>query len=233
MVASVGPASSQDPQKGLPIIRDAEIEQLLRDYTQPILRVAGLAQQNVQIVIINERSFNAFVVDGRRIFVNVGALMESKTPNEIIGVLAHETGHIAGGHLARMREEIARAETSAIIAMLLGVGAMVAGARAGAGSGIGQVGAAALSAPQSIAMRSLLSYVRAQEEQADRAGVKFLTATGQSAKGMSDTFRRLSDQILFAAQNADPYMQSHPMPAERVAALEILAKNSPNWDKKD
>ena len=78
-----------------------------------------------------------------------------------------------------------------------------------------------------------MSYQRAQEEQADRAGVKFLAATGQSAKGMSETFRRLSDQILFAAQNADPYMQSHPMPAERVAALEVLAKGSPNWDKKD
>src|SRR5713101_5331871 len=173
MVASVGPASSQDPQKGLPIIRDAEIEQLLRDYTQPILRVAGLTQQNIRVVIINDRVFNAFVADGRRIFVNVGALMEAKTPNEIIGVFAHETGHIAGGHLARMREEIARAETSAIIAMLLGVGAMVAGA----GSGIGQVGAAALSAPQSIAMRSLLSYVRAQEEQADRVVVKVTAAT--------------------------------------------------------
>ncbi|HXN43791.1 MAG TPA: M48 family metalloprotease [Xanthobacteraceae bacterium] len=233
MVAAVGPASSQDPQKGLPIIRDAEIEQLLRDYTQPILRVAGLTQQNIRVVIINDRAFNAFVADGRRIFVNVGALMEAKTPNEIIGVFAHETGHIAGGHLARMREEIARAETSAIIAMLLGVGAMVAGARAGAGSGIGQVGAAAISAPQSIAMRSLLSYVRAQEEQADRAGVKFLTATGQSPRGMYDTFKRLADQMLVSSRYIDPYLQSHPLPKERVAALEGLAKTSPYWDKKD
>src|SRR5437016_4474678 len=159
--------------------------------------------------------------------------MEAKTPNEIIGVFAHETGHIAGGHLARMREEIARAETSAIIAMLLGVGAMVAGARAGAGSGIGQVGAAAISAPQSIAMRSLLSYVRAQEEQADRAGVKFLPATGQSAKGMYDTFKRLADQMLVSSRYIDPYLQSHPLPKERVAALEGVARTSPYWDKKD
>ncbi|HEX9533994.1 MAG TPA: tetratricopeptide repeat protein, partial [Stellaceae bacterium] len=101
------------------------------------------------------------------------------------------------------------------------------------GSGIGQVGAAAISAPQSIAMRSLLSYVRAQEEQADRAGVKFLTATGQSAKGMYDTFKRLADQILFSSRYIDPYLQSHPMPKERVAALEELARTSPYWDKKD
>src|SRR6266571_6970456 len=126
MVASVGPASSQDPQKGLPIIRDAEIEQLLRDYTQPILRVAGLTQQNIQVVIINDRSFNAFVADGRRIFVNGGTLMDAENPNQVIGVLAHETGHIAGGHLARMREALASATTQSIIAMILGVGAMVA-----------------------------------------------------------------------------------------------------------
>src|SRR6202165_1159887 len=139
MVAAVGPASSQDPQKGLPIIRDAEIEQLLRDYTQPILRTAGLAQQNIRVVIINDRSFNAFVADGRRIFVNGGALMESDTPNQIIGVLAHETGHIAGGHLARLREQLANATTQSILAMILGVGAMVAGSRSG-NSGLSQGG---------------------------------------------------------------------------------------------
>jgi predicted Zn-dependent protease len=93
--------------------------------------------------------------------------------------------------------------------------------------------AAAILGPQETIRRSLLSYQRAQEEQADRAGVKFLAATGQSAKGMYDTFKRLSDEILFAAHAADPYLQSHPMPADRVAALEILAKASPNWDKKD
>src|SRR5205085_10208750 len=134
--------------------------------------------------------------------------------------------------LGRMREEISRAETSAIIAMLLGVGAMVAGAKAGSTS-VGQVGAAAISAPQSVAMRSLLSYVRAQEEQADRAGVKFLTATGQSAKGMYDTFRHLADQMLVSSRYMDPYLQSHPMPKERVAALEGVAKTSSYWDRKE
>src|SRR6185436_976836 len=100
------PSRAQSLPPGLPVIRDAEIEQLLRDYTQPVLRAAGLAQQNVQVVIINEPTFNAFVVDGRRIFVNSGALMESQSPNQIIGVLAHETGHIAGGHLAKLREQL-------------------------------------------------------------------------------------------------------------------------------
>jgi predicted Zn-dependent protease len=233
-VAAAGiPAHAQSPPGGLPLIRDAEIEQLLREYTGPILRAAGLGQQNVRIVIINDRSFNAFVVDGRRIFVNVGALMDAKTPNEIIGVLAHESGHIAGGHLSRMREELANAQTAAIIALLLGVGAVVAGARAGAGSGASQAGIAALQAPQSVIQRSLLSYVRAQEEQADKAGVKFLNATAQSPKGMYETFKRFADKIQFQLNYIDPYMQTHPMPKERMEALAEIAKSSPYWDKKD
>src|ERR1700680_2835898 len=123
--------------KGPPVIRDTEAEQLLRDYTRPILRTAGLEKQNIQVVIINEIAFNAFVADGRRIFVNYGAIMQSETPNQIIGVLAHETGHLAGGPLAKIREQLANAQTQLIIAMLLGAGALVASARSGnANSGL-------------------------------------------------------------------------------------------------
>jgi predicted Zn-dependent protease len=227
------PVRAQE-NKGPPLLRDTEIEQLLRDYTRPILRVAGLEQQNIQVVIINDPTFNAFVADGHRIFVNYGALMQSQTPNQLIGVLAHETGHLAGGHLAKLREELARAQTAMIVAMLLGVGAMVAGARSNnPNNGVGNIGAAAISAPQAVLQSSLLAYQRQQEENADRAGVKFLTATKQSAKGMYDTFKRFSDESLFAAHNADPYMQSHPMPVERVAALEELARSSPYWEAKD
>ena len=217
-------------QAGLPVIRDAEIEQLLRDYTAPLLRTAGLAQQNIQVVIINDRNFNAFVMDGRRIFVNAGALIDSERPNQLIGVLAHEIGHIAGGHLSRLRQQLAAAQTQSIIAMLLGLGAMVAASRSGSDMGNP---AAALLGPQEAIRRSLLSYQRSQEEQADRSGVRFLDATNQSPKGMYETFKRFADQILFAARGSDPYTQSHPMPSERVAALEILGKASPNWDKTD
>jgi predicted Zn-dependent protease len=219
-------------QKGPPVVRDAEIEQLLREYTQPILRVAGLAQQNVQVVIINERAFNAFVADGRRIFVNAGALIESENPNQIIGVLAHETGHIAGGHLARLREQLAAANTQSIIAMILGAGAMIAAGRSG-NADLGQAGMAAITGPQAAIQNTLFSYVRAQEDQADRAAVRFLTASGQSAKGMYDTFKRMSDQLLFQTRYINPYMQSHPLPSERVAALEGMAKASPYWNAKD
>src|SRR5712671_7877617 len=151
--------------KGPPVLRDTETEQLLREYTRPILRAAGLEKQNIQMVIINQGVFNAFVADGRRIFVNYGAIMQSETPNQIIGVLAHETGHLAGGHLAKLREQLASAQTQMIIAMLLGAGALVAGARSGNSSGgLANAGAAAVSAPQEMIRRTLLSYVRQQEE---------------------------------------------------------------------
>jgi predicted Zn-dependent protease len=123
-----------------------------------------------------------------------------------------------------------------IIAMLLGVGAMAAGARSNTqygGGGLSNAGAAVISGPQNMIVRSLLSYQRQQEESADRAGVKYLTATGQSPKGMYETFKRFTNESLFAAHGADPYYQSHPMPAERVAALEEIARTSPYWDKKD
>jgi predicted Zn-dependent protease len=216
---------------GIPMIRDAEIEQLLRDYTRPVLHAAGLSQQNIQVVIINDKSFNAFVMDSHRIFVNSGALTQSNTPNQIIGVLAHETGHIVGGHLAKMRQELANAQTAAIVAMLLGVGAMVAGARSGSAD-TGNIGAAAISAPQAYLMHTLLAYQRAQEDQADRTGVRLLTQTGQSAKGMYDTFKKFADEMMFSRAYIDPYVQNHPMPADRMQALADLVK-TPYWDKKD
>lgn len=236
-IALGAPAAHAQPvniNAGIPQIRDTEVEQLLRDYTNPILRAAGLGQQNIRVIIINDRAFNAFVMDGRRIFVNTGALLDSETPNQIIGVLAHETGHIAGGHLAKLREQLANLQTAALIGMLAGVGAMVAGTQSGgAGSGLTQAGAAAFTAPQEMARRSLLSYQRTQEEAADRAGVKFLAETGQSPKGMYETFKRFADQIQFMASRIDPYLQSHPMPMERVRALEAIARTSTVWDKKD
>ncbi|MGH8734701.1 MAG: M48 family metalloprotease, partial [Burkholderiales bacterium] len=166
------------------------------------------------------------------IFINAGTIMEADNPNQVIGVLAHETGHIAGGHLSRLREELRLATTASIIGLILGAGAMVVASRSGSGSA-GNAGMAALSAPQAVIQNTLLAYVRSQEDAADRAGVRFLNATGQSSKGMSDTFKRLADQILYASRGVDPYMQSHPLPIERVRALEGLAKQSPHWDKKD
>src|SRR5213083_2971797 len=162
-IALAPTVTAAQENRGPPVIRDTEAEQLLRDYTRPILRAAGLEKHNIQMVIINDGTFNAFVADGRRIFVNYGAMMQSQTPNQLIGVLAHETGHLAGGHLAKLREELARAQTQMIVAMLLGVGAMVAGARSNnPNNGAGNIGAAAVSAPQAILQSTLLAYQRQQ-----------------------------------------------------------------------
>jgi predicted Zn-dependent protease len=230
-LASV-PLPARAQSGGLPLIRDAEIEQVLRDYSTPILKAAGLGQRNIRVVIINDRSFNAFVIDAKRIFVNAGALMDAETPNQIIGVMAHETGHITGGHLSKLRSELANAQTAAILAMILGVGAMAAAATSKSGA-VGGNPAVGMIGAQGVIQRSLLAYQRAQEEQADRAGVGFLKATSQSPKGMYETFKRFADQMLFSAGRADPYLQSHPMPTERLAALAEIAKNDPNWNKKD
>lgn len=225
-VALAGPSAPAKAQnRGMPVIRDTEIENLLRDYATPILRAAGLAKQNVRVVVLNDRSFNAFVMDGRHIFINAGALFDAKTPNEIIGVFAHETGHLAGGHLQRLREQLARAQTASIIGLLIGAGAAVAGGA--------NAGAAGILAPQAAIQRSLLAYVRTQEDQADHAGVKFLTETHQSARGMLELFKRLSNESLFNSRYVDPYFQTHPMPAERIAALEQIAKASPYFGVQD
>ncbi|MGY3126482.1 putative Zn-dependent protease [Bradyrhizobium sp. S3.14.4] len=124
-----------------------------------------------------------------------------------------------------------------IIAMLLGAGAIAVGSTRGSNSagnnGLANAGAAAIAGPQEMIRRTLLSYQRQQEENADRAGVKFLTATQQSPKGMYETFKRFTSESLFAARGTDPYLQSHPMPAERVASLQEFASSSPYWDKKD
>lgn len=226
--------AQETASKRASIIRDTEIEALLRDYTRPILKTAGLAKQNVEVVIIPDRSFNAFVMDGQRIFVTVGALTASETPNQIIGVLAHETGHIAGGHLARMRQQLEGAQTMAVVAMLLAGAGVAAGAASGAsGRDVGTFAAAGISAPQEIIRRSLLSYQRGEERAADRSAVKYLDATHQSAKGMLETFRRFESEQLFISQRIDPYLLSHPMARERIAALEELAKKSPYYNAKD
>jgi predicted Zn-dependent protease len=232
VLASFPARAQTGANAGIPLIRDAEIEQLLRDYTAPIFKAAGLTTQNVQVVIINDPQFNAFVMDAHRIFVNTGALMQSTVPNQLIGVFAHECGHIVGGHLSKMRQELANVQTAMIVGMLLGVGALVAGARS-SNVDMGNVGGALINAPQSLGIHTLLAYQRGQEESADRAGVRFLTMTHQSAKGMYDTFKRFADQSLFAAQGSNPYLQNHPAPEERMAALEELAKSSPYWNVKD
>ena len=221
-MASVNPATAQGR---ISFVRDAEIESLLGTYTRELLQAAGLGGSDIQVYLIPDRSFNAFVADGRRIFLNLGVIMQSDVPNEVAGVLAHEIGHIAGGHLARMRQELARAQAIMVLQAILGGAAIAAGQ--------GEAGAGVIAGGAGAAQRSFLSYRRAEEAAADQAGVAYLTATGQSAKGMLRTFERLADQAMFTDRFADPYARSHPMARDRVEALRAIATRSPYFDVPD
>ena len=214
-------------------IRDAEIEQVMREYLSPLLGAAGLRKDFIRVVLVADRSFNAFVADGKRVFVNIGAIMESTTPNQIIGVLAHETGHIAGGHLARLRQELSNAQAIAVIGTILGAGAVIGGARSGqvGSDSMGAMGA--LTAGSELARRYLLAYQRTEEAAADRAALKFLAATQQSPRGMLETFERMANESLFTATRMDRYLVSHPLPQDRVAALRDIAPTAPHFNAKD
>lgn len=215
------------------LIRDAEIEGLIRDYARPIFQVAGVGTQNIRIHLVNDRSFNAFVVDGNNMFMHVGALMTAKTPNQVIGVLAHETGHIAGGHLARLRQAVSQARSASLMYRLLGIAAIAAGAATGAGGDLGKAGSALIFGGDSMTARSLLAYRRAEESAADQAAISYLNATKQSARGMLDTFSHFADQGLASLKYVDPYLQSHPMPQQRIAQLRDMARASPYFDRRD
>lgn len=224
----VTPASAQRGR--LPLIRDAETESLLKDYAKPIFKVAGISNSEPEIILVNDKSFNAFVPDSRRMFINIGVLMEAETPGEVIGVVAHETGHIAGRHLVRLRAAAANAQIVSVIGMILGAGAAAAGAAAGSSQAASGGAAAALGAG-SVGKRSLLSYQRGEEAAADRAALRYLNATGQSARGMLKTFERMSEQQMFTRKFADPYAQSHPMAQERYNGLLNEAQKSKHFNQ--
>ena len=227
-----GVAQSAGKGRGLPIIRDAEIEGLLRLYTRPIFKAAGINPKSVRVYLIDDPRINAFVAGGQRIFVHTGLLTQSRTPNEVIGVLAHETGHIAGGHLARMGKELERASVTSIIGMLLGAAATVGGAMSGSHEAA-RAGQGVMLGSQSLATRNFLTYQRSMEASADQAALKYLNATGQSAKGMLTLFDKLANQSIATLQYADPYVMSHPMPFDRIRNLEKAAAKSPYFDKSD
>ncbi|MEP4769689.1 MAG: M48 family metalloprotease [Roseibium sp.] len=219
-------------QGGLSLVRDAETESLLRDYAKPIFKVAGVSSSQPQIILVNDKTFNAFVPDSRRMFINIGVILEAKTPGEVIGVIAHETGHIAGKHLVRLRAAAANAQIMSVIGVLLGAGAAAAGAASGSGQAASGGAAAALGAG-AIGQKSLLSYQRGEEASADRAALRYLNATGQSARGLLANFQRMSEQQMFSRRFADPYAQSHPMAQQRYNGLLTEAQKSKYFNTPD
>ena len=227
--------SSEAEAQGLSLIRDTEIEALLNDYSQPIFRAAGLGTGRIKVRIVNSDSFNAFVMDGRSVFMHTGTLMQAETPNEVIGVIAHEAGHIAGGHMASLRARIAKDQTRSLLVQLLGIGAMIGGAMAGGDSGreIGSAGQGVLMGGNEVLMRGLTAERRSQESAADQAGLKYLNATKQSGRGMLATFERFAGQELFADAHRDAFARTHPVATDRLARLRQLVETSPYYSAKD
>ncbi|HYD15719.1 MAG TPA: M48 family metalloprotease [Hyphomicrobium sp.] len=221
--------------QGLPLIRDTEIELLLNDYSQKIFKAAGLGTGRVTVRIINNDAFNAFVIDGRNVFMHTGTLMQANTPNEVIGVLAHEAGHISGGHMAALRSRIAKDQTRALLIQLLGIGAMIGGAVSGGDSGreIGSAGQGVMMGGNELIMRGLTAERRSQESAADQAGLKFLETTQQSGRGMLATFERFAGQELFSDAHKDAFVRTHPVATDRLARLRQLVETSPYYNTKD
>jgi predicted Zn-dependent protease len=229
-LAATAPAAAQ----GIPLIRDTEIENLLKDYSRPLFKVAGLGS-HISMRIVKHESFNAFVVDGNNVFINTGTLLQAKTPNEVIGVIAHEAGHITGGHMAALRTRIARDQTKALLLMVLGIGMMVGGAVSGGDSArdVGGAGGGVMMGGQEVLLRSLLGERRAQESAADQAGLKFLEATRQSGRGMLETFENFAQQEYVSAAHQDAFVRSHPVAADRIARLRDLVTKSPYYGQAD
>ena len=200
------------------LIRDAEIENTIRAYATPLFAAAGLESSSVKIHLVNDKRLNAFVAGGLRLFINTGLLLASETPNQVIGVIAHETGHIAGGHLARTDEALRGANVATILAAVVGAAAVVAGSPDAA--------VAVLLGGRAIAQQTLLKYSRGQEQAADQFAVSTLESTGQSARGMLEFLEKLEDQELLVASRQDPYLRSHPLTRGRIDFVRNHVANS-------
>lgn len=207
------------------VVRDAEIERLLRDYSRPLLIAADLEPKRIGVAVISDKRLNAFVTNGQNMFIHTGLILEAEEPNMVIGVLAHEIGHITGGHLARGSEALSKSQGPAIIGTILGLGSILAGA--------GDIGIALITGSQQLALRNYLTYNRGQEAAADNVALELLDATGQSPQGIIGMMDTLANQEILSEAYQDPYARSHPMSRDRVNAYRAGAEGSPYQDVRD
>ena len=218
LVQTAPPALAQGRQ--LQFIRDAEIEAIIRTYATPLFQAAGLDPNAVDVYLVQDASLNAFVAGGQNLFINTGLLMRAEGPLEVIGVIAHETGHIAGGHIAQRMGAMDDAAGTLIAAYILGILGAIA-------SGRGEVASAVISGGQDIALRGLLSFSRSQERAADQAAISYLESAGISPSGLLRFMGRLKGQEVLLASNQDPYLTTHPLTRERIDFLEQQVAASP------
>lgn len=216
------------PAMAQSILRDAETEAMLADMTRPIIQAAGLSPNNVRVVLVNDPSINAFVAGGQIVYIHSGLIDAADNANEVQGVIAHEIGHIVGGH-AVFQNDGGYTKIS-ILSLLLGAAAMAAGA--------GEAGTGILMMGQRAAIGKYLAFSRIQESSADAAGARFLNTAGITGKGMLSFFDKLTAQMhrygyyaTAANPEVDPFAQTHPMSADRVENLRADLQSSPAWNK--
>jgi predicted Zn-dependent protease len=208
---------------GAKLIRDTEVENTIRIYATPLFEAAGLRSADIRIFLIADDALNAFVAGGLNMFLPPGLLLKVKNVSELNGVMAHETGHMAGGHLTRISGRLKAGSTAALVSLVLGV-------LTAAATGSGEAGAAIIAGGQGIAVGSILAFSRTQESAADQAAMKLLDLTGQSARGMRDFFKTIEDQELLPANRQDIYVQTHPITRYRVQDVESHLARSPYTD---
>ena len=219
IAATAPPARAQSGEQ-LALIRDTEVEAIIRTFGTPLWKAAGLEPSSVRVILVNDRSLNAFVAQGQTLFINTGTLIRSESANQLMGVMAHETGHMAGGHLSRAPEAYRNAIFTSLLAVALGVAGAVAG-------GGGSVGAAAATGGMSIAQRQIFAFTRSQEQAADQAGVTFLDQIGQSSRGFLQFMEILSHKEVLSSIQQDPYLRTHPLTSERIEFLRNHVAHSP------
>lgn len=212
-IAVTAPVAPVRAQERVSLIRDTEVEAIIRTYGTPLWKAAGLQPSAVRVILVKDDRLNAFVAGGQNLFLNTGLLIKAASAGQVIGVMAHEAGHMAGGHLARMPEAIRNAMITSLIAMALGMGAGVAG-HAG-----GNVGGGAIGIGTSLAERNLFSFTRSQEQAADQAGVGYLDQLGISARGLMQFMEQIQHQEVLSSVRQDPYLRTHPLTSERIDFL--------------
>ena len=225
MIALVLAFAAARPAAAQSVLRDSETELLFRDISKPLVIAAGLDPKSTSVVLLNDQEINAFVAGGQVVYIQSGLLTSSDNVNQLQGVIAHELGHVAGGHIIRMGEGAKRATGISILSLVLAAAAMAAGA--------GDAGMGIMAAGQQVAMGSFLSFTRAQESSADLAGAKYLSAAGVSGKGSLEFFKKLQNQeYRLAVYAKDSYDRTHPLSSERIASLQELYQKDPAWDAK-
>lgn len=206
------------------VIRDTEIESDIRQMATPIWQQAGLRPDNVRIVILQDDMLNAFVAGGQNIFLYTGLILDTKQVGELLGVIAHETGHITGGHLIRTRQNMENASIETILGGLAGVAAGVASGDAGAGM-------AAITAGQQMTMNRMLRNSRTYESSADQAGLSFMNGAGYSAQGTADFLERLAGEEVLPEIQQSQYMLTHPLSSQRLDTVKAFVARNPNSNK--